>query len=160
MRRLEGVVPYESGKFYRRELPCLLRVLEDVRVPILAILIDGYVWLSDEGEPGLGAYLYEALGSSTPVIGVAKSRFLTARSVTEVMRGRSMHPLYVTAVGIDGEEAAQHVRKMHGPFRVPTLIRKADQLGRWEDQAHTASQPGGTAGKRLSREKPTADGCS
>src|SRR5215475_5385931 len=68
------VEPYQPGHFYRRELPCLLSVLGTVTEPLETVVVDGYVWLTDE-QQGLGAHLYEALGRSVAVIGVAKTRF-------------------------------------------------------------------------------------
>src|SRR4051812_46953481 len=58
---IERVEPYEPGAFYRRELPCLLAVLALVKVPLAAVVIDGYVWLSRDRNPGLGARLHDAL---------------------------------------------------------------------------------------------------
>lgn len=124
------VEPYEPGKFYRRELPCLLAVLGAVSERPQMILIDGYVWLGDEHQPGLGAHLYEALGRQTAVIGVAKTRFHQARPVAEVFRGASRSPLFVTAAGIDLAEAARYLGEMHGPYRIPTLLRRVDHLCR------------------------------
>jgi deoxyribonuclease V len=124
------VEPYHPGQFYKRELPCLLAVLGQVAEPLDAVLVDGYVWLRDEKTPGLGAYLYEALGKRVPVIGVAKTRFASARAACEVRRGGSHRPLYVTAVGIDLAEAARSVQRMHGPHRVPTLLKRVDLLCR------------------------------
>src|SRR5438067_1604918 len=60
--RIQQPAPYEPGRFYRRELPGLLSVIERVPVRPGVIIIDGYVWLGDEFHPGLGAYLYEARG--------------------------------------------------------------------------------------------------
>jgi deoxyribonuclease V len=122
------VEPYEPGQFYRRELPCLLSVLGKVTETLEMIVVDGYVWLTDE-KPGLGAHLYEALGRSVPVIGVAKTRFAGAE-VESVMRGGSRRPLYVSAAGLDRVTAARHVLAMHGPYRLPTLLRRVDQLCR------------------------------
>jgi len=39
-------------------------------------------------------------------------------------------PLYVSAIGLDPREAADHVAAMYGPYRILTLIRRADQLAR------------------------------
>ncbi len=47
-------------------------------------VIDGYVWLDDQGKKGLGARLYDALDAQIPVIGVAKTLFATATSAIEV----------------------------------------------------------------------------
>jgi len=126
----DRVEPYQPGQFYKRELPCLLAVLGKVRVPIDLVIIDGYVWLGDEHTPGLGGHLYEALGRRLPVVGVAKTRFLSATQAREVWRGDSDRPLYVTAAGIDVEEVCRQIRNMHGPYRIPTLLKEVDQLCR------------------------------
>jgi deoxyribonuclease V len=119
---------YVPGAFYQRELPHLLGVLALVPPPVDAIVVDGYVWLEPD-KPGLGARLYEALDKATPVIGVAKTKYASATAV-EVLRGDSARPLYITAAGIDATEAAAHVAAMAGPHRIPTLLRRVDQLCR------------------------------
>jgi deoxyribonuclease V len=120
--------PYEPGQFYRRELPCLLSVLGLVADPLETIVVDGYVWLGGD-RPGLGAHLYEALGRRVAVIGVAKTRFAGAEAEA-VHRGGSRRPLYVSAAGLDGKTAAQYIESMHGRYRLPTLLRRVDQLCR------------------------------
>lgn len=117
---------YEPGRFYARELPHLRGVLALVDPPPETIVVDGYVWLAPE-RPGLGAHLYNAL--AIPVIGVAKNPFAGAQPI-EVVRGQSARPLFVTATGIDAQLAADHVRSMHGAFRIPTLLTRVDQLAR------------------------------
>ncbi|MGA1841638.1 MAG: endonuclease V [bacterium] len=134
--RIEGVKPYEPGRFYKRELPCLLHVLDKIVEPIDIILIDGYVWLDGKKSPGLGAYLYETLGRSTPVIGVGKSRFKHSGFAQKVYRGKSKRPLYITSVGIDPVIASGYIRKMHGDHRIPTMLRKVDQLCRFYYDSH------------------------
>jgi deoxyribonuclease V len=129
VERITKVEPYEPGQFFRRELPCLLAVLAGVGEPVETVVVDGYVWLRDEQTPGLGAHLYEALGRTTPVIGVAKTRFLSAVAA-EVKRGNSQRPLYVTAAGMDLQEAARHIQGMHGLHRIPTLLKRVDRLCR------------------------------
>lgn len=124
------VAPYEPGAFYRRELPCLLAALAAASTPLTAVVVDGYVWLSADGRPGLGARLFEALGQATPVIGVAKTSFAGSTFAEPVLRGTSARPLYVTAAGVDMQTAAQWVRDMAGPHRVPTLLQRADRLCR------------------------------
>ena len=64
------IQPYNPGKFFVRELPCLLAVLEKLP-PAEIVLIDGYVWL-EKNRPGLGAHLYTSLESRIPVIGCKK----------------------------------------------------------------------------------------
>jgi deoxyribonuclease V len=127
---IEQVEPYEPGQFYRRELPCLRAVLATVDEPLRAIVVDGYVWLGVAREPGLGAHLFAALGERVPVIGVAKTRYRGADSAHEIRRGESQAPLFVTAAGLDPAEAARRIAEMHGPYRIPTMLRKVDQLCR------------------------------
>ncbi len=122
-----GIEPYVPGEFFKRELPCLLAVLEKVQQPLGLIIIDGYVSLGD--KPGLGMHLWEALHRSTPVIGVGKTHFHSAPSI-EITRGHSHSPLFVTAVGIEPAAAGESIRQMHGPFRIPTLLKRADRLAR------------------------------
>jgi deoxyribonuclease V len=134
VERIRGVAEYVPGQFYRRELPCLLAVLGRVAEPLELVVVDGYVWLGEEDAPGLGAHLYEALGRRVGVVGVAKTRFAGARSAVEITRGESAtRPLFVTAAGLDVAAAARAVQSMHGPYRVPTLLRQVDRLCRVTD---------------------------
>lgn len=119
---------YTPGAFYTRELPCLLAALARCSRAPEVIVVDGHVWLGPE-RPGLGAHLHAALGGATPVVGVAKNPFRGAPAL-EVLRGGSKRPLFVTACGIDCAEAAARVTAMHGAHRVPTLLRRVDQLCR------------------------------
>jgi deoxyribonuclease V len=121
------VAPYEPGRFYLRELPCVVAVLEQVRAPVSTVVVDGYVFL-DGDRPGLGAKVAEAV--RLPVVGVAKTQFHGVTSAIAVTRGRSARPLYVSAIGMDVVRAAAHVREMHGAFRTPTLLRLVDRLTR------------------------------
>ena len=130
VRTTESVAAYQPGQFYLRELPCLLHLMEDLSDIPEIIVIDGYVWVGDQHEPGLGAHLYEALGRGSAVIGVAKSRYRPVASAREVFRGSSAKPLYVTAAGIDVTQAARHVLEMHGKHRIPTLLKRVDSLSR------------------------------
>ena len=128
--RVTDVAPYEPGSFYKRELPCLLAVLGTVNDPLACVVVDGYVWLDANSRAGLGAHLYRALGESTPVVGVAKTRFGDGTFAVEALRGASLRPLYVTSAGIDVNLAADHVRAMHGPYRIPTALARVDALCR------------------------------
>jgi deoxyribonuclease V len=128
--RLAEVADYESGQFYKRELPCVLAVLERVEFGMHAIVIDGYVLLDEHGTPGLGGHLWEALGRRVPIIGVAKNPFHDNPAAIPVLRGDSSRPLYVTALGIKVETAAADVQRMHGRFRLPTMLKRVDRLCR------------------------------
>ncbi len=121
---------YEPGRFYRRELPPILRVLEKIPGQIDTVVVDGYVWLDRDGKPGLGAKLHEALQERVRVVGVAKSRYGSANHEEVVWRGSSSRPLYVTAAGLSAATAASWIRVMHGDHRIPTLLRLAHRLAK------------------------------
>ena len=125
VRSDEPPAPYTPGRFFERELPYLQAALARFGAYDV-VIVDGYVWL-EPGHAGLGAHLHAAI--HTPVVGIAKTPYLSAEAL-EVVRGASANPLYVTAAGIDAEVAAAHVRAMHGPFRIPTLVQRADALAR------------------------------
>ena len=124
----DDVAEYQPGEFYRRELPCLLGVLRGAP-PADLVIVDGYVSLG-ERRAGLGMHLYEAMDKNTPVVGIAKTNFRLATEAIQVFRGVSTSPLFVTAVGIDANEAAQQVVRMHGPYRIPAMLKRVDQLAR------------------------------
>lgn len=120
------VSEYEPGCFYKRELPCILQLLESVNLSeIEVIIVDGYVFL-DETKKGLGYYLYEQLDRKIPVIGVAKTSFHNNNAV-KVYRGKSNAPLFVTSIGMKPELAAKYIESMDGEYRIPTLLKKLDQ---------------------------------
>jgi deoxyribonuclease V len=121
---------YEPGHFYKRELPHVIAAVEAARArsPIDLVVIDAYVSL-DAGRPGLGAHVHRALAGQVAVVGVAKTAFRGADALA-VARGTSASPLFVSAIGIDAARAAELVRGMHGAHRVPTLLKRTDQLAR------------------------------
>ncbi len=133
IERIDKVAPYTPGQFYLRELPCLLRVLRTDQAVLRAVVVDGYVWLA-RARPGLGWHLHRHLHQKTgrriPVVGVAKTPFAKNDSALPVRRGRSQRPLWVTAVGVDLHAAAKRVQSMHGVHRIPTLLKRVDQLCR------------------------------
>ncbi|MCK5897869.1 MAG: endonuclease V [Methylococcales bacterium] len=127
---VSNVKPYQAGAFYKRELPCILKLLEKIRLPLELIIIDGFVVLGSDNTDGLGMYLYNALHQKTPIIGVAKKAFVNTPVDYEIYRGDSKKPLYVTAIGIDISEAKAHITTMHGKHRIPSLLKKVDQFCR------------------------------
>ena len=129
---LEGFAEYITGEFYKRELPCIIKVLEMSDLgQTEAIIVDGYVVLNNNGKPGLGGYLYEALNNQVPIIGVAKKSFFSNKKfVKEVLRGSSKNPLYISSIGLALEDAATFIRKMKGKYRIPTLLKILDQKTR------------------------------
>lgn len=138
--QFDNIEPYTPGSFYKRELPCLLKLLGQIEERPEAIIVDAHVWLGPD-RPGLGAHLYSALGEKIPVIGVAKRPFGREASPQKVYRGRSERPLYVTAVGMDPETAARNIAAMSGPHRIPTLLKRADRLCRREAVRIDSSPP-------------------
>jgi len=120
---------YEPGQFFRRELPYLLELLALLPSLPQIIVVDGHVWLAGE-RPGLGAHLHAALDGRAATVGVAKRAFHDANQATPVLRGKSLQPLYVSTLGIDRDEAAAGLRAMHGPHRLPTLLKRVDRLCR------------------------------
>lgn len=130
----EGVEEYIPGQFYKRELPCILSLLEKIKTQIKdisCIIIDGFVYLDDDMKAGLGKHLFDALNGEIPVVGVAKTNFATVeKHKLPLKRGKSETPLYISSVGIDMETAYDLIKKMHGDFRIPTLLKKVDTLTR------------------------------
>lgn len=121
---------YQAGAFYKRELPFLIALLNEIDEPLKAVIVDGYVWLGHNHEIGLGAALYQALDEQIPVIGVAKNRFRDDDWSVPVIRGKSGKPLFVTAAGGDVEDAAQIIENMHGEHRIPILLKYVDRFAR------------------------------
>ena len=122
---VDDVAPYDSGSFYKRELPCIVSFLQDLDVrDISLIVIDGFVYLNDDGRYGLGGHLCERLEHRAQIVGVAKSPFKgSCKLVREICRGESKRPLFVSAVGMDIDEATRLVKGMSGEFRMPNLLK-------------------------------------
>lgn len=124
------VAPYVPGAFYQRELPCLLHLIQALPFQPSIIVVDGYVTLGASAQPGLGWHLWQALSAAIPVIGVAKTRFTDTPAEQALLRGNSERPLFVTAAGLPQAAALTLIRSMHGPHRLPTLLKRVDHLAR------------------------------
>ena len=126
---IEDVAEYLSGEFYKRELPCIITLLNKMNLnEIETIIIDGYVYLNDDCKPGLGAHLYHYLAGKIPVIGVAKTAFYqNHKNTMEAVRGTSKNPLYVTAIGLPLIVAGNSIKNMAGAHRIPTLLKSLDR---------------------------------
>ena len=127
---IDNVAEYIPGEFYKRELPCILSLLNKIDLKkVEVIIVDGFVYLDDEKKYGLGGHLYEKLNQEIPIIGVAKTNFASIeKHKRSLLRGDSQKPLYVTAIGIELEDAFQKVESMAGEFRMPTLLKEMDRL--------------------------------
>jgi deoxyribonuclease V len=130
VERLPAAADYEPGRFYQRELPCLLALMRMHDLQPRCVLVDGYVFLDGHSEPGLGKHLFDALEGAVAVVGVAKTSFRAIGPYYQVLRGGSERPLYVTCVGEQLPVARAAVASMHGPHRMPTLLKRVDQLCR------------------------------
>lgn len=94
---------------------------------ISLIVIDGFVYLDGDGRYGFGGHLYERLERGVQVVGVAKSPFKgSCKLVREICRGCSKRPLFISAIGMDVDEAARLVKGMSGEFRLPSLLKILD----------------------------------
>lgn len=127
---MEGIEEYIPGEFYKRELPCILSLLKKIKYEkIEVIIVDGFVYLDDNHKLGLGGHLYNYLEEKIPIVGVAKSNFASITNCKrELRRGKSSNPLFITAVGIDIDEAVRLINNMAGDFRIPTLLKHLDTL--------------------------------
>lgn len=126
---IDNVEEYVPGEFYKRELPCIISLLNKIDLTnIEAIVVDGFVYLDDEKKYGLGGRLYEKLNSKIPIIGVAKTNFAAIeKDKLALVRGDSKKPLYITAIGIELDDAFEKVASMAGEFRFPTLLKELDR---------------------------------
>jgi len=123
-----GINDYVPGEFYKRELPCLLKIIETIDLNSLeAIIVDGYIYVDNLGKFGLGGILWETLNQRIPVIGLAKTSFHgNKETVKEILRGESKNPLFVSSIGFDLNTASERVKNMKGDYRIPTLLKEMD----------------------------------
>jgi deoxyribonuclease V len=127
---VDNVGAYIPGQFYRRELPCILRLLTEHSLSPEYILIDGYVYLDGFARPGLGRHLYDALQHRVKIIGVAKNPFDSIPDECRLYRGGSKRPLYITCAGEALPVCKQFVASMHGSHRYPDLLKQVDRISR------------------------------
>jgi deoxyribonuclease V len=77
--------------------------------------------------------LYEALNKVYSIIGVAKTSFQNNKeTVVEIVRGESKNPLFVSAIGLEKEIAANYIQNMFGDYRLPYLLKLMDQITKEE----------------------------
>jgi len=127
---IDNIEEYIPGEFYKRELPCIISLLNQIDLKkVEAIIVDGFVYLDDEKKIGLGGYLYEKLNKKIPTIGVAKTNFATIEKYKKsLFRGESKKPLFITSIGIELEDAVKKIESMEGEYRIPTLLKELDRL--------------------------------
>lgn len=127
---INEVEEYQSGQFYKRELPCILEIIKQVDLATLeAIIVDGHIYVDNNKKYGLGAHLWSTLNEKIPIIGVAKKSFINTNEVSvPVFRGTSKQALFISAIGMDLYEAISKVQNMKGEFRIPTILKTLDQI--------------------------------
>lgn len=124
---------YEAGEFYKRELPCIIKLIEEHELFPKVIIVDGFSYLDNNRRAGLGAHLYKYLGQQdkyVSVIGVAKNPMTDTPEEWKVFRGDSLKPLYVKAIDLDDRFSRDIVSNMSGAHRIPTLLKLVDRLCR------------------------------
>ena len=127
---VENISEYESGSFYKRELKGVESLLNKLNLDeIDLIIVDGFAKFNDGEHKSLGEHIYDKYYK--PVIGVAKKwcEFCKIKE-TEVYRGKSGNPLYVTVVGGNTLAAKNIISEMYGDNRIPYAIKLADSLAR------------------------------
>lgn len=127
---MNQVEPYQSGQFYKREMPCLLALIQQIKEPFDMIIIDGYVYLNGTDKAGLGKYLYDNLSVKMPMIGIAKKHFYDISEDYAIYRGKSKQPLYITCIDIEIEQAKNLVIALQGKYRIPDIITIVDRLSK------------------------------
>ena len=131
IRLIDGIAPYVPGRFFERELPCILPLARSLILELrpTILVIDAHVDLGPD-HPGLGRHLQDALDPQgrPEIVGVAKRSFHQGVGVP-IVRGDSQQPLWITSTD-DADAAARGVAAMDGPFRIPTLLRLVDRLAR------------------------------
>jgi deoxyribonuclease V len=124
---MEGIADYVPGRFFERELPCLMDALDRMDGKFDVVVVDGYVHLKPPRIKGLGHHLAESMGYPAAVIGVAKNPLTIADRFIPVCRGKSRRPLFVSSINMPVRQAADLITGMSGEYRIPALIRIADQ---------------------------------
>jgi len=130
VENLQGIEDYISGQFYKRELPCLLKIIEKIDISILdAIIVDGHIYVDNNFEYGLGGKLYEVLDKKIPIIGVAKTPFFKNKeTIRELYRGESKTPLYISSIGLNLDIVIDCIKNMYGKSRMPYILRCLDKI--------------------------------
>jgi deoxyribonuclease V len=126
------VPPCRPGQFYLREIPPLRAVLD--RLTGLGLLVvDGYAGLDPGRRPGPGMHAHADFG--VPVVGVAKSRLRTATHAVPVLHRSSARPLFISAAGMAGVDAAEVVQYAAGRRRL-AMHCAAPILSRGQGRPH------------------------
>ena len=138
---------YISGELYKRELPCILQCLKMMNIDeIETIIVDGFVWLSENGKTltkGLGMILQEAIfklyGRKKTIVGIAKNRYhVDIPECVVLERGlESKKPLFITcSETCFAEFYASQIKIMSGDYRIPNILKSVDAKTRELSRKH------------------------
>lgn len=133
---------YIPGQFYKRELPCLIELWNNIdeqdKKQISTIIVDGFynIW---DGRHGLGHHFYDWLcenGYSVEVVGIAKSPCRETSEFTlpvfrteESKKCKCRSALWVNGSNMENDYQSK-VLSMDGKYRIPTMIKAVDKLSR------------------------------
>lgn len=146
---------YIPGEFYKRELPGIMKLLEQIDLKEFDnIILDGYVYLEEGGyydketrkyipvtiKKGLGEHLKAAIYKTYPhtlygmpnIVGVAKNLYgNNEKAYGCCYRGESKKPLYITSLNrhndlIFPKSIQKMVKQMSGEYRMPTILKEVD----------------------------------
>lgn len=125
---IDEIEEYIPGQFYKRELPCILKIIGKIDLSLVeVIIIDGHVFIDNNQSYGLGGYLWKALNKTKPIVGIAKKAFYNTEQVTyPIYRGNSKIPLYISSIGIDTILMQTLVKNMYGEYRIPSILKQLD----------------------------------
>lgn len=132
---------YKPGELYKREMPCIMQCLSMLNLDhIDTIIIDGFVWLSEDGKTltkALGARLQDEIfnkyQTKKTIVGIAKNKYhVDIPDCVEVERGlESKKPLFITcSETCFTEHYAAHIKGMYGDYRIPNIIKAVDNRTR------------------------------
>lgn len=133
---------YIPGQFYRREMPCIIELWNnlpnDIKTNIDTIIVDGFydIW---DGSKGLGHHVRDWLyehGYIKEVVGIAKNPCRETNKFTlpvfrteESKTSKCRSALWVNGSNMENDYQNK-VLNMHGKYRIPTLIKAVDKLSR------------------------------
>lgn len=120
---------YIPGEFYKRELPCILRILNKINIlEFDSIILDGYIDLKDnEGniKPGLGRRLCSKINihDDLDIIGIAKSLYCRTDEISYKLVRNSSKALYCQSLR---GNSLDFLKYLDGDYRIPTLLKLLD----------------------------------
>lgn len=132
---------YKCGELYKREITPIIQCLKMANLDAIdTIIIDGFVWLTDDGinkTKGLGMRLVDALltefkRQDITVVGIAKNKYeFDIPQCIEIKRGLSKKPLWITCSDINStNNYANLIKHMFGENRIPSIIKDIDSKTR------------------------------